>query len=200
MKYLLTILVLFSSWSFANDLSSYKSICKEIGYKEKTEDFGECVLKLRKKNSSQQPTTNSSNGVSPKNIEGNNIAQLKQQHRQEAERQFAQMADMYALQQQQYQQQLRAYEEQKRQYDAEQAEIQRQKEKRKNMKLMELGLRMATGQSVRDASMATAGMLPLPQPPQQPTLQFNEQYRVTLPDGSLYQCTYNPNSKSARCN
>ena len=200
MKYLLTTLILFSSWSYANDLSNYKSICKEIGYKEKTEDFGECVLKLRKKKSNQQATTNTSNGVSPKNIEGNNIAQLKEQHRQEAERQFAQMAGMYELQQRQYEQQLRAYEEQKRQYDEQQAKIQKEKERKKNMKLIELGLRMATGQSATDASMATAGMIPLPRAPQQPTLQFNEQYRVTLPDGSLYQCTYNPNFKSAQCN
>ena len=90
--------------------------------------------------------------------------------------------------------------EQKRQYDEQQAKIQKEKERKKNMKLIELGLRMATGQSATDASMATAGMIPLPRAPQQPTLQFNEQYRVTLPDGSLYQCTYNPNFKSAQCN
>jgi len=42
--------------------------------------------------------------------------------------------------------------------------------------------------------MATSGMILLPRAPQQPTFQFNEQYRVTLQDGSLYQCTYNPTS------
>jgi len=47
MKYLLLTIFLFSSQAFAEDLSPFEKTCTEIGFKPKTQDYGDCVLELR---------------------------------------------------------------------------------------------------------------------------------------------------------
>ncbi len=56
MNKILAILFLFPILAQA-DLSEYKRTCKDIGYKPKTEDFGSCVLKLKKSMSKEQMPT-----------------------------------------------------------------------------------------------------------------------------------------------
>jgi hypothetical protein len=59
---------------------------------------------------------------------------------------------------------------------------------------------MGSGQSVRDASMATAGMVPIP--PSRPSnnaFSPMENYRITTPSGSLINCRYDPNLRKAVC-
>jgi len=154
-------------------------VCELIGYESNTEELGGCVLALRDK------------------AKLNKIAALKQQHRKAAEAKFA---AMHNLQQRQYEQQLSAYHEQQRQYEEQQAKIKKQKAINQNLKQMELGLRMMAGQSLVDASMATAGMQPLPKP-EEPDFQnlTNESWQTNLPDGSFYNCTYNPMLKIVDC-
>ena len=57
------------------------------------------------------------------------------------------------------------------------AAIEKQKAKERNLKQLEMGLRMMGGQSVQDSAMATARMPPLPQAPG-PITQ-----RITMPNG-----------------
>ena len=54
MKYFLVfVFIVFAQHSIANNLSSFKSTCAELGFKKGTEKFGECVLKLRDKFNNQ---------------------------------------------------------------------------------------------------------------------------------------------------
>jgi hypothetical protein len=87
------------------------------------------------------------------------------------------IANRQALQQQAH------YEEQKRRYDEQQAAIKKEKDHQRNLKQLELGLRMMAGQSVQDASMATAGMQPLPKPPG----PINQ--TIIMPGGKMVNCS-----------
>ena len=49
MKKLILLLFALPLICLADDLDDYKSTCKDIGFKPGTEKFGDCVLKLKKK-------------------------------------------------------------------------------------------------------------------------------------------------------
>ena len=49
MKKLILLLLALPLICLADDLDDYKSTCKDIGFKPGTEKFGDCVLKLKKK-------------------------------------------------------------------------------------------------------------------------------------------------------
>lgn len=49
MKKLILLLLALPLICLADDLDEYKSTCKDIGFKPGTEKFGDCVLKLKKK-------------------------------------------------------------------------------------------------------------------------------------------------------
>lgn len=80
-------------------------------------------------------------------------------------------------------QQQAQYEEQKRQYDAQLAALQKEKDRQRALKQLEMGLRMMGGQSPQDAAMATSGMAPLPKPPG-PVNQT-----IIMPGGRMVNCT-----------
>ena len=107
-------------------------------------------------------------------------------------------ARQFESQQRQYEAQQAQYQEQKRLYDQQVAELQAEKEKRKNLKLMELGFRMMGGQPVGDAAMATAGMAPISRPtaPSRPAF---ENYTVTLPGNRTSYCSYDTTLHAMYC-
>jgi len=160
-----------------NLLDDAKKDCEQIGFIPKTEKFGECVLKLHKKNQGQI----ANKAVTESNT--NDIEKLKQQHQAKAQQQFQAIQKQNQLLTQQYQIQLATYNQQKKAYDAEQ---ERQRTAR-NLKQIEMGLRMATGQSVTEAAMATAGMQPLPKP-SQPQLRPIQDYKIRFQDGTTFTC------------
>lgn len=199
--------------SNAADLDSYKASCKEIGFKPKTPAFGDCVLELRKrdsaKNNSSQTSNNqtsikSENSIKPsgdgssedKSCQGYNFEVGTDAYNQcrlqlnIAKQQFESQQALYEQQQRQYQQQLQRYE-------AQVAAAEKEKERQKGLKLLELGLRMGAGQSARDASMATAGMMPIQ--PQAPSRPVFENYSVTMPGGRTTNCSYNTTMRSMKC-
>ena len=195
---LLTIACFFvfvANLAIADGFETYESSCKEIGFKPKTPDFGDCVLELRKRDLSKKtikvPQTSTSRPSSTKDTYSapaqNNNAEFE-----------AQANEHFRQQQALYDQQMALYQKQQADYEAQKVAIERAKEERRNMKLMELGLRMAGGQSIQDASMATAGMQPLPTP-RPPSMQMQENYRITTPNGGLVNCRYDPNIRSATC-
>ena len=198
MKLLIIVGLFFSFSANAEDLSAYKAMCKEIGFEPKTTNFGNCVLKLRKKNlnkeSNQETTKSYQNNTQEqrqiKNI-SNDLDRLKQQHKALAQKQFEATQRHNALLQKQYNQQMAVYEEQKRKAEAE-------RKRRQNNALMELGLRMMTGETFTDSARATAGMEPI-KPPAQPTFKLNTQSRIYLPDGTLYTCTHHPHFNRTDC-
>lgn len=91
-------------------------------------------------------------------------------------RQNIDMAKQSALQKQ------REYEEQKRQYDEQVAAIQKERDRQRSLKQLELGLRMMSGQPIQDAVRETAGMPPLPKPPG-PVNQT-----IVMPGGRIVNC------------
>ena len=49
MKKIILLLLILPLICLADNLDDYKSTCKDIGFKPGTEKFGDCVLKLKKK-------------------------------------------------------------------------------------------------------------------------------------------------------
>ena len=58
MRKLILFFLTFPLLCFADSLDSYKDTCKDIGFKPGTEKFGDCVLKLRKKDVEVQNQNN----------------------------------------------------------------------------------------------------------------------------------------------
>jgi hypothetical protein len=190
--------VFFNSPSaYSDELERYGTTCKEIGFKPKTPDYGDCVLELRKRDLNKTQKQKSNSGGSNKDYEAR-AAKYFQQQEEQYQRQIEADNINASRQQAEYERQKAEYDQQKAAYDSRVAEVAREKERQKGLTLLELGLRMSSGQSVRDAAMATAGMQPLP--PTAPTgLQRHENFRVTNGQGDFANCTYDPNTKTATC-
>ena len=206
---LLTITCFFvfvANLAIADGFETYESTCKEIGFKPKTPDYGDCVLELRKRDLNRaQKQQKSNSGGSNKDYE----ARAAKDYEARAAKYFQQQEELYqrrveadninaSNQQAQYDRQKVEYDRQKAAYDTRVAEIEREKERQKGLKLLELGLRMSSGQSIQDAAMATAGMMPLP-PTAPRGLQEHENFRVTNGQGDFANCTYDPIFKIATC-
>lgn len=169
------------SAGYALDTSTEEKTCVDIGFKRKTEAFGNCVLELvnrgggsGNRQTSQQYSSGSGDpddaacrgyGFKPNTVD------------------YAGCRQRIDLAKQSAKQQQDIYQQQKSQYDEQVAAIEKQKAKERNMKQLEMGLRMMGGQSVQDAAMATARMPPIPQPPG-PITQ-----RITMPNGRGMTCT-----------
>jgi len=63
---------------------------------------------------------------------------------------------------------------------------------------MQLGGYMLQGRSFGNASRMASG-LPPAYTPQPPRLRHIQDYRITLPNGGLYTCRYNPNNGNVNC-
>lgn len=161
---------------YAIDTTSEEKTCSEIGFKRKTEAFGNCVLELVQRRGSQSRSQSSQaiNSNDPDDATcrkygfkagTNEYAQCKQQidlARLDAQRQQAQ----FELQQKQYQDQLDA--QKKRRSDA------------ANMAMLSMGLGMMAGGGNQGSN---AGVQPIA--PQKP---LNEYRTYSLPNGQIMRC------------
>ena len=196
---------------FANDLASYENTCKEIGFKPKTPDYGDCVLELRKRDVNKgeaKPRSSRLKGSVAKDKTDSTPYfpqnEVNQQYEAQANEFFRQQQDLYDMQMAKYQREEAEYLRQRSEYDAQVAKQEAAAEKRKNLKLIELGLRAMSGTSPNaitnfsNASADTMGIPRLPEP-QRPTMQLQENYRITTPNGNLVNCRYDPNIRQATC-
>lgn len=197
---LLILLYLFTSFSFADDLDNYISTCKDLGFKQGTEKLGDCVLELKRRDGGYvAPSSKRQNQSKPSNQTSHN-----QQYEAQANEFFRQQQDLYDMQMAKYRREEAEYLRQKNEYEAQVAKQEAAAEKRKNLKLIELGLRTMSGTSPNaitnfsNASADTMGIPRLPEP-QRPTLQLQENYRITTPNGNIVNCRYDPNIKQATC-
>ena len=206
----LFILLFFSallifSLAHADEFEQYKNTCVEIGFKPKTPDFGDCVLELRKRDLSKKttkaPQTSTSRSSSAKDTysapkqTSNNL-----QYEAEANDFFRQQQVLYDKQMELYQVQQAEFARQKNEHDAMVAAAAEKERKEKGMRQLEMGLRMLAGESVQDAAMGAARIPPLRvAPPSMPRMQFQENYRITTPNGGLVNCRYDPNIRQATC-
>jgi hypothetical protein len=197
---LLILLYLFSSFSFADDLDNYISTCKDLGFKQGTEKLGDCVLELKRRDGGYVAPSAKRQNQSKSSKQNSN----SQQYEAQANEYFRQQQDLYDMQMAKYQREEAEYLRQRSEYDAQIAQQEAAAEKRKNLKLIELGLRALSGTSpnaVTNFSNASADTMRIPRlpEPQRPTMQLQENYRITTPNGGLVNCRYDPNIRQATC-
>lgn len=197
---LLMLLYLFTSFSFADDLDNYIATCKDLGFKQGTEKLGDCVLELKRRDGGYvAPTAKRQNQSKSSKQTSNN-----QQYEAQANEYFRQQQDLYDMQMAKYQREEAEYLRQRSAYDAQIAKQEAAAEERQNLKLIEFGLRALSGTSpnaVTNFSNASADTMRIPRlpEPQRPTMQLQENYRITTPNGNLVNCRYDPNIRQATC-
>ena len=201
MKFLFIVLVIVSFNSFA-DLDDYKFTCEQIGFKVQSEDFGECVLELRKKDKVKQKANDTArkkaNDTARKAAQQRaNDSQRQRAQREQAIAQanahFARIQTQNAAIQRQYQAEVAAYRK-----DLADARKQAADEKRRDrgLKLLELGLGIASGKYEGRGINSTYSSRPLPAPP---SINPYSRYRLTFPDNSYMDCDFNSRTRNADC-
>ena len=194
----------------ADSFEIYESTCKEIGFKPKTPDYGDCVLELKRrdggyvapstKRQNQSKSPKQTSNSEPSTHQTSNI----QQYEAQANEFFRQQQNLYDMQMAKYQREEAEYSRQRSEYDAQIAKREAAAEERQNLKLIEFGLRALSGTSpnaVTNFSNASADTMRIPRlpEPQRPTMQLQENYRITSPNGGLVNCRYDPNIRQATC-
>lgn len=195
---LLTCFLLTCGYSVAG-LAEHEATCSELGFKKKTQAYGECVLELDQRESagriqsikqSQQQAQQKGDGTNEHQMcvkFGFTVGsapysdcrlKIDIAKREQAQRQAA-----YEIEQQRYQ-------EEQRRYEAQVAEYERQKEKQKGEAMMRFGLALMGGTSpyasenFANAARQSLGMAPTP--PTRPQIQ---NFTITSPAGRMTNCT-----------
>jgi hypothetical protein len=200
---LLSTLFFVSHSVYADEFEQYGNTCKEIGFKPRTPDYGDCVLELRKRDLNKREVKPRSFSPKVSIPQENNYSSPKvtsNQYEAEANDFFRQQQVLYDKQMELYQVQQAEFARQKNEHDAMVAAAAEKERKEKGMRQLEMGLRMLAGESVQDAAMGAARIPPLRvAPPSMPRMQFQENYRITTPNGGLVNCRYDPNIRQATC-
>jgi hypothetical protein len=195
----LSLLVSFDCSS--GNLSKHELTCQELGFKRRTQAYGECVLELDQRENkistqvnkhSQQQKQNQQSGDG--SIEHQTCSRfgfivgtqpysdcrlrIDIAKREQNQRQAAYEADQ------------QRYQEERRRYDAKVAELERQKEKQKGDAMIKFGLALMGGTSpnasenLANAGRQSLGMAPIP--PASPSFQ---NFTITGPSGRITNCT-----------
>jgi len=183
-SYLLTARILASSVFFtfcvgqatALDTSREEAECQEIGFKKKTPAFANCVLELvDRRGGSSRSTPSAPNGGDADDATCKKYG-------------FKPKTDNYALcrqqidvARQQAQQQQAQYAQQKADYEAQLAAQQKERDRRKNMAMLQMGLGLLSGQYNSSNSFGA-----LPQAPVPPA---NQNRTYLLPGGKMMNCS-----------
>ncbi|QDD07094.1 hypothetical protein FIT67_04540 [Candidatus Methylopumilus planktonicus] len=220
MKYLLLFLLIFSSQVFGEDLSSFEKTCKQIGFKPKTTDYGDCVLELRNRELKKTKVkVQKVNKVVPEHDlpefitdnqepliksaeigDGSNNDKICQQYGfKVGEDSYKKCRlDLDVAQRQaeaemaQFEQQKLQYEEQKRRYEAAVKAEHDRREFQAGVNILMYGLGLAGGRTRDEAAPALYG---LPMYPRQPTFQ---NFTITTPRGHS-NCVYNTRMNLMNC-
>lgn len=180
-------------------LAEHEATCAELGFKKKTQAFGECVLELdQRESSARSQATKQLQLLAQQKGDGTNEHQMCVKFgfvvgsapysdcrlkidiakREQAQRQAA-----YDIEQQRYQ-------EDQRRYEAQVAEYEREKERQKGLALLRFGAALASGTSPNfSENFANAGRQSLglaPTPPNRPQIQ---NFTITNPAGRMTNCT-----------
>ncbi len=195
MKKLFIILTLVSFSVLANNLESYKETCQVIGFKPKTEDFGSCVLKLKRKADAKQTQTQNSNSQQNHNIQNNQQLEMQsiQQAQEAANAHFAAIQRQNAEAQRRYQAELASY--RRELAEAEKAREKARKDAASDA-MIELGLGIASGKYDSRVNSYRAPTIVAPSPP---PMNPYSRYRMTFPDNSYVDCDYNSQTSTANC-
>lgn len=169
----------FAKVSMAIDTSSAEKTCVEIGFKKKTEAFGNCVLELINRNGGGQGARNSGNGEG-----GSDDATCKSYGFNPGSQGYSQCKQNIDIARQQGAQQQAQYEQQNRQYQEQLAAYQKQVKQVQAQRSLDMGLRMMGGQSAQDAYLSIGTGAPIaPLTPAPSTRTY------MLPGGKTMNCT-----------
>lgn len=174
--YIIGIFIIYSNFNqvFGMDLSRFEEICKEIGFTQKTEAFGECVLdlaeRLQRKDISAPPDSDSQTcfnyGFKP-NTQAFAECKFKLDM---AKQDNARAQEQYARE--------------KAEYDKKVAAIEKERERQRGLRQMEFGLRLMGGQSPIDALNSVGTGRPIAPTPPSPINQT-----IITPSGRMINCT-----------
>lgn len=182
----------------AIDTSAEEKTCAEIGFKPKTEKFGNCVVELySRKGKGSAPTSAASSSIrsasQPSAAAGSRAGDGSQDDRtcqsyglspgssgySECRMRIDTARKEAQAQQARYQSEMAIYQQQL-------AEAERQRDKDRGLKMLELGLGMMAGGGSRGGTSSTVNIGP---PPVAPSLNQN----IFLPNGRIMTCTTSGN-------
>lgn len=191
-------LLLTCSFSFAG-LAEHELTCADLGFKKKTQAYGECVLELDQRESAgRTQSVKQSQQESLQKGDGTNEHQMCVKFGFQvgsapysdcrlkidiAKREQVQRQAAYDIEQQRYQ-------EEQRRYEAQVAEYERQKEKQKGLALLKFGAALAGGTSPYfSENLGNAGRQSLGLAPIAPTRPQIQNFTITNPAGRMTNCT-----------
>lgn len=173
------VLMICSSLALAIDTSSAEETCVDIGFKKKTEAFGNCVLELINRGGGGQEANSSGGG-------GSDDATCKKYGFKPNSEGYSQCRQNIDLARQQGAQQQTQYEQQSKQYQDQLAAYQKQVRQAQAQRSLDMGLRMMGGQSAQDAYLSIGTGAPVaPLTPTPSTRTY------ILPGGKSMNCTTN---------
>ena len=193
------LLAALGGHAFAVGLAEHEAMCADLGFKKRTPAYGECVLELDRRASTEK---------------GKAVQQVRQQEQQRgdgtSEHQtcnrfgFVVGTPPYAdcrlkidiakqdqeRKQADYEAEQRRYEAEQRRYDERVAAYEREKEKRASLALMRFGFALMGGTSPNASeNFANAGRESLGMAPVPPTRPQFQNFSITDPSGRRTNCT-----------
>lgn len=190
LKSLLILLGAAALPALAIDTSAEERTCAEIGFKPKTEKFANCVLELyeRRERNQRSSAKGSSVQVSPTStVAGDGSEDDRTCHKyglQPGSSGYAECRMKIDMARQEAIRDHQRYERELAAYNQRVAELKREQERQRNLRQLELGLRMMGGQSVGDAARSVGTGAPITPP--RPAIQNQT---IILPGARPIHCS-----------
>lgn len=184
------VLAFAAGTAYALDTSAEEAMCKEIGFKPKTEKYANCVLELYERKSKAAPAASAQRPPQspPQPVQQGDGTQDDQTCQRYGLRpgqpeygncrmQIDMAKQQVAREQARYQAELAAYEQQKKEIEAE-------RRREQGLRQLQMGLGLMSGQvTLQDLGRQSLG---LPPPPAAPQIQNQT---IRLPGGGIIHCT-----------
>jgi hypothetical protein len=178
----------FSPVCAANTLAQAEETCSELGFKKKTESYGDCVLELHSranKKTSSPTNANPDHQACTKfgftaGTESHSNCKLQMEM---ARRQAQQKQAEFELA-------TRQYEQERKEYEARLAAYENEKKRRQGDAMMRFGLALMGGNSpYASENLANAGRAALGMPPTLPPRPQIQNFTINAPDGRMTNCS-----------
>jgi hypothetical protein len=170
---ILAVYFLVGSQAQAIDTSVAEKNCADIGFKRKTEAFGNCVLELM----------NRGGGVAQQSADPDDATCKKYGYKQ-GTRDYGECRLKLDLAKQQAAQQQAEFNEKKRQYDEQVAALEKEKKRRQALQNAEMFARYGSGQTPNQAIAGTLSGTPFAPPSYSSPTQT-----IIMPGGKMINCT-----------
>ena len=165
--------LLLGSQALAIDTSVAEKNCADIGFKKKTEAYGNCVLELM----------NRSEGAALQNTDPDDATCKKYGYKQ-GTRDYGECRQKLDFAKQQATQQQAEFTEKKRQYDEQMASLEKERRRRQALQNAEMFARYGSGQTPNQAIAGTLSGAPFVPPTYSAPTQT-----IIMPGGKMVNCT-----------